>query len=77
MLASCRAACLGDFNVTYAPTGRLIEGFPAYAAGDHRHLHRHPKDARWQISDEPFDPDDNGGCFAFIDARAGPVPTGA
>ena len=63
------------FNETYAPTGELVEGFPAYSAGDDRHLYREPKEDDWQISRAPFDPADTN-CLAFIPAAGGPVPTG-
>ena len=63
-------------NATYAPTGALIEGFPSYAAGPEKYLHRHPKNDEWHLSDEPFDPSE-ANCAAWIAAAGGPVPTSA
>jgi hypothetical protein len=63
-------------NATYAPTGALIGGFPSYAASPEKHLHRHPKNDKWHLSDEPFDPA-TAACAAWIAAAGGPVPTGA
>ena len=64
------------FNGTYAPTGALVAGYPSFAAGPTRHLHRHPEFDRWNLANHPFDPADDG-CAAYIPAAAGPVPTGA
>ena len=47
------------FNETYAPTGALIEGFPAftvYSVGPQRHLFRDPKFDKWCLTNKPFDP---------------------
>ena len=62
-------------NGTYAPTGQLVEGYPAYAAGPDSHLFRHPKEDRWFIATKPFDPAKDI-AIAHIAAASGPVPTG-
>ena len=62
------------FNATYAPTGHLVEGVPAFSAGPKKHLHRDPKTDRWLLANNLFDPAD-GGCVAYIPAAGGPVPT--
>ena len=67
---------LARFNVTYAPTGVLLEGYPAYSAGPDMHLFRHPKLDEWHLDLKPFDPADTG-CLAATPAGGGPVPTGA
>jgi hypothetical protein len=64
------------YNATYAPTGALLEGYPAFSAGPNKHLFRHPRLDLWQLSDKPFDPADNA-CSASVPAARGPVPTGA
>jgi hypothetical protein len=64
-----------SFNGTYAPTGQLVEGYPAYAAGPDRHLFRHPQRDQWFISNQPFDPTKEI-AVAYIDAASGLVPTG-
>ena len=66
---------LGVYNATCAPTGQLVEGYPAYAAGTVRHLFLHPEDEMWQIS-YTFDPEVVGFFVARIRARGGPLPTG-
>ena len=68
-------AAQAKYNGTYAPTGQLVEGYPAYAAGPDRHLFHHPKEDRWSINNQPFDPTKNI-CSAYIAAASGPVPTG-
>ena len=62
-------------NGNYAPTGELVEGFPAYAAGPDLHLFRHSKSDKWHLDDRAFDPADTS-CAAAIPAAGGPVPTG-
>jgi hypothetical protein len=64
------------YNLTYAPTGALVEGFRAFAAGPKRHLFRHPEHDAWHLANHPFDPATTG-CTARIAAAGGPVPTGA
>jgi hypothetical protein len=63
------------FNATYAPTGALVDGYPAYSAGPDMHLFRHPRDDEWFLHTEPFDPAVSV-CLASILAAGGPVPTG-
>jgi hypothetical protein len=69
-------ANINGFNATYAPTGALVEGFPAFSAGPTKHLFRHPEDDQWRLNIKPFDPAETG-AFATIPAARGPVPTGA
>jgi hypothetical protein len=69
-------ANLAFLNATYAPTGELVAGYPAYSAGPEKHLYRHPEEEEWQINDEPFDPATDS-CCVYIHAAGGPVPTGA
>jgi hypothetical protein len=64
------------FNLTYAPTGELVEGHPTYSAGPKRCLFHHPERDEWHLSDEPFGPA-TAACAAAIHAAGGPVPTGA
>ena len=66
---------LAGYNGTYAPTGQLVEGYPAYAAGADRHLFRHPKEDRWHINIKPFD-STKFIAVAHTPAAGGPVPTG-
>ena len=40
-------ASLARYNATYAPTGALVVGYPAFAAGPNKHLFRHPELERW------------------------------
>jgi hypothetical protein len=40
-------ANLAKYNATYEPTGALIAGYPAFAAGPDKHLFRHPEFERW------------------------------
>ena len=63
------------FNMTYAPTGELFEGHPAYSTSPKRHLFRHPERDEWHLNDEPFDPA-TAACAAAIHAAGGHVPTG-
>jgi hypothetical protein len=67
---------LARFNVTYAPTGVLLEGYPAFSAGPEKHLFRDSGHDEWCLSAKPFDPATTV-CSAMIPAAAGPVPTGA
>ena len=69
-------AHLAFLNVTYAPTGALVEGYPSYAAGPRTHLYRHPGRDAWHLGSKPFDPATTA-CAAAIAAVGGPVPTGA
>jgi hypothetical protein len=65
---------LAGYNGTYAPTGQLVEGYPAYAAGADGHLFRHPKGDQWHINNKPFNPA-NTLAVAYIAAASGPVAT--
>ena len=69
-------ADLAEYNATYVPTGRLIQGFPSFFAGPKRHLFRHPADDEWRLTYDPCDPAETA-CVAHIPAAGGPVPTGA
>jgi hypothetical protein len=40
-------ANLAKYNATYAPTGALVVGYPAFAAGPDKHLFHHPKFGKW------------------------------
>ena len=53
-----------------------MEGYPAYAAVDDRHLYRHPELDKWHLHSKPFDPGTTI-CVTSIVALGGPVPTGA
>jgi hypothetical protein len=63
-------------NATYAPTGELVAGFPAYSAGPDKHIFRHPVVDQCRLATKPFDPTVTA-CWAWILAAGGPVPTGA
>ena len=65
-----------SLNATYAPTGALVEGYPAFSAGPTKHLFRHPGRDEWYLDTKPFDPAMDA-CAAKISAAGGPVPTGA
>ena len=50
-------ASLARYNATYAPTGALVVGYPAFAAGPNKHLFRHPELERWILqyhSNSPY-----------------------
>jgi hypothetical protein len=66
------------FNATYARTGKLIDGYPAYAAGPNMHLFHDPSDDTWTLSASPFNPAKPGGAssFAYIPSAGGILPTG-
>ena len=68
-------ANLAHRNVTYAPTGELVDGYPAFSAGPTKHLYRDPGRDAWHLRSKPFDPA-SAGCAAMIPAARGPVPTG-
>ena len=71
-------ANLAWLNVTYAPTGEQVEGYPAFSAGPEKHLFRYPEYDEWRLTSKPFDPAETArACFAKIPAAGGPVPTGA
>ena len=40
-------ANLAKYNATYAPTGALVAGYPAFAASPDKHLFRHPEFGSW------------------------------
>jgi hypothetical protein len=67
-------AGLAKYNATYAPTGALVAGYPAFAAGPDKHLFRHPEFERWILQPRTFDPTTPTGV-AHIPCVAGPVPT--
>ena len=50
-------ASLAKYNATYAPTGALVVGYPAFAAGPYKHLFRHPEFERWILQPRTFDCD--------------------
>jgi hypothetical protein len=67
-------AALAAHNGTYVPTGQLVEGYPAYAAGADGHLFRHPKGDQWHINNKPFNP---ANTLAVAYTELSPqVPTG-
>ena len=49
-------ANLAKYNATYAPTGALVAGYPAFAAGPGKYLFRHPEFERWILQPRTFDP---------------------
>jgi hypothetical protein len=69
-------AYIAYFNATYAPTGVLVDGYLAFAAGPTKHLFRHPGYDTWVLHCTPFDPA-VANCSAMIPAAGVPVPTGA
>ena len=50
-------AKLVKYNATYAPTGALVAGYPAFAAGPDKYLFRHPEFERWILQPRTFDCD--------------------
>jgi hypothetical protein len=56
----------------------VVEGYPAYAAGDDRHLYWYSKSGSWYLTNAPFDPvaSVKPRCAAAIVVPGGPVPTG-
>jgi hypothetical protein len=50
-------ANLAKYNATYAPTGALVAGYPAFAAGPDKHLFHHPEFERWILQPRTFDCD--------------------
>ena len=67
-------ANLAKYNATYAPTGALVVGYPAFAAGPDKHLFRHPEFGSWILQPRTFDPTTPTGV-AHVPSVAGPVPT--
>ena len=64
------------YNTLYAPAEASAGGFPGYASATGQRLCYSPSYEQWVLDSKHFDPADNT-CVAGIDAKAGPVLSGA
>eukprot|EP01052_Picozoa_sp_SAG31_P025021 SAG31_NODE_2167_length_6269_cov_4.097731_6_plen_358_part_00 len=69
-------ANLAEFNELYVLTGQVTAGgYPCFVSDGGHHLFHDPEHDTWNLSPDPFDPNDPG-CFAHVAATTGQIPTG-